>query len=99
MGINIDDNIEIGDFFKIKRNEYNHNCKALDKVFQVISESKSKLSVYYYDGRTNIKCKCQRCNSYSQVDKKMKCIGKTDIELYKKYKHHLREIKLKKILN
>jgi len=59
--------IEVGDKFVInwkgiKKTYPNVQvCKFPDLEFTVDSFSKSKLSVYYLDMRTNKKCQCQYC--------------------------------------
>jgi len=40
-------------------------CKYQDKIFTIDKFSKSKISVYYKDDRTNKKCICSLCNSVS----------------------------------
>lgn len=51
-------NIEVGDRFTINWK----NIKQLNKEFTVIDFSKSGLSVYFDDNRTNKKgCKCNFC--------------------------------------
>lgn len=96
MGTSI--KIEIGDFFKIKKSQHNYKCKSPNKIFQVIEESKSRLSVYYYDNRTNNNCKCYFCYTKSNAKEELKSIGKSDIVLHRKHIQHLREKKLKQIL-
>lgn len=90
--------IEIGDFFIIKKSSYNKKCKHLNTTFQVVSKSKSELSVYYHDRRTNNNCKCGICTSFSNISDKLKCIPVDQVELYEKYKSYLRKKKLKIIL-
>lgn len=51
--------IEVGDFFIIK---FSKNCLYKDKEYSVEGFSKSGNLIYYYDRRTNIKCKCTICS-------------------------------------
>lgn len=95
----LENNIEVGDFFKIKKSDYNKNCKSPNKEYNVISLSKSEKSVYFYDKRTNNPCDCQECKEFSNKNIGLKCIAKTAIILTKKYKQYIREKKLKQILN
>lgn len=59
-----DIDIEVGDLFVITRKGRYRNrpCPYADKVFVVKSITNSGLSVYYEDGRTNIRCKCINCS-------------------------------------
>ena len=95
--MNID--FEIGDTFiinwKLIKKKYHSVfiCKDSEKVFQIKRFSKSGLSVYFDDNRTNKKCKCSICG-----DKRIeKSIGKIDIILKQKYLSLQREIKLNKL--
>lgn len=54
-------------------------CKFPDLEFTVDSFSKSKLSVYYLDMRTNKKCKCQYCCINDITGNKKYSIGVHDI--------------------
>lgn len=96
--MNID--FEIGDTFtinwKLIKKTYSSIfiCKDPDKVFQIKSFSKSGLSVYFDDFRTNKKwCKCSICSNKNTE----KSISNRDIILKQKYLSLQREIKLKKL--
>ena len=94
--MNID--FEIGDTFiidwkSIKKTYRVFICKDPEKVFQIKRFSKSGLSVYFDDNRTNKKCKCSICSN-KQIEKS---IGKKDIILKQKYLSLQREIKLNKL--
>lgn len=97
--------IEIGDVFIITRRGKwkNKPCLYADKRFIVRSFSKSMLSVYYDDNRTNIRCGCVNC----YFEKKYpyggnlvnglvhKCIGVADIRVVEKRLERERDIKIK----
>lgn len=84
-------NIEVGDRFTINWK----NIKQLNKEFTVIDFSKSGLSVYFDDNRTNKKgCKCNFCIEEGNK----KCISINNITItYKKIQYD-RDKKLNKIL-
>ena len=84
---------EIGDAFVIiDIPSFKYNCKDR-KEFVIKNFSKSGLSVYYEDNRTNKKCKCQQCFK----KEKIKCIGVSNIELVSTRKQRERDIKLTKL--
>lgn len=56
--------MEIGDKFVIKYKRKN-KCLFPNKEFRIKGFSKSKLSIFYDDLRTNIKCKCSICSNAS----------------------------------
>ena len=94
--MNID--FEIGDTFiinwKLIKKHSVFICKDSEKVFQIKRFSKSGLSVYFDDNRTNKKwCKCSICRN-ENIEKS---IGKIDIILKQKYLSLQREIKLNKL--
>lgn len=96
--MNID--FEIGDNFiinwKLIKKTYHSVfiCKDSEKVFQIKRFSKSGLSVYFDDNRTNKKwCKC----SIYRNENTEKSISKIDIILKQKYLSLQREIKLNKL--
>jgi len=97
--------VEIGDVFiinKLKGSFY--ICKDPNKKFIIQSFSKSGLSVYYVDARTNIKCRCSNCrtwpdyDSYSNKFEKVRCIGISQIKIVEKRLERLRDQKLKRLL-
>ena len=84
---------EIGDaFIIIDIPSFKYNCKDR-KEFVIKNFSKSGLSVYYEDNRTNTKCKCNNCS----IIKGVKCIGIVNIELVSARKQRERDIKLIKL--
>lgn len=84
---------EIGDAFVIiDIPSFKYNCKDRNE-FVIKNFSKSGLSVYYEDNRTNKKCKCQQCFK----KEKIKCIGVSNIELVSTRKQRERDIKLTKL--
>lgn len=84
---------EIGDaFIIIDIPSFKYNCKDR-KEFVIKNFSKSGLSVYYEDNRTNPKCKCNNCS----IIKGVKCIGIVNIELVSTRKQRERDIKLIKL--
>ena len=86
-------NFEIGDTFIIVDNKYwNYNCVQQNE-FIITDFTKSRLSVYYEDRRTNIKCKCNNCEKPIGE----KCIGIHSIKLVRTKKQRERELKLKKL--
>ena len=83
--------MEIGDCFKIVDSEYfKYGCKDR-KEFIAKSFSKSGLSVYYLDERTNPKCRCNNC----AMPKGIKCIGLLNVEVTRKRAQRERDEKLK----
>ena len=88
---------EIGDSFVIINTDcslnWKYKCKD-QKEFIIKSFSKSLLSVYYEDNRTNQKCRCNNC---SIINKGVKCIGVTNIKLVSKRIQRERENKLKRL--
>ena len=81
---------EIGDSFVIVDTKFwKYGCKD-QKEFVINSFSKSELSVYYEDNRTNPKCKCDNCS----ITKGLKCIGISNIKLVSKRIQRERENKL-----
>lgn len=93
--------IEIGDRFiinwKIILNLYPKlkACNRPNKEFTIVGFSKSELSVYFIDNRTNKKgCKCQFCIS----SKNEKCIQIEDIIITVKRVQYDRNKKLTKLL-
>ncbi len=86
-------NFEIGDTFIIIDNKYwIYNC-VQQKEFTITDFSKSRLSVYYEDNRTNIKCKCDNCKRPMGT----KCIGIPSIKLVRTRKQKERDLKLKQL--
>lgn len=67
------------------------DCKLPNMIFTICGFSKSNLSVYYNDNRTNKKCNCNRCSD----DKKVKSIGISDIIIVQKKISFERDRKLK----
>lgn len=93
--------MEIGDVFiinKLKGSFY--ICKDPNKKFIIQSFSKSGLSVYYVDDRTNIKCRCSNCRTdpYSNKYERVRCIGISQIKIVEKRLERLRDQKLKRLL-
>ena len=85
-------NFEIGDSFNIvDRETFKYNCKD-QKVFIIKRFSKSGLSVYYDDNRTNKKCRCKACEGVGE-----KCIGLYNIELLSKRLQRERNLKLERL--
>ena len=85
--------IEIGDSFIIT---YDYGCEFPNKEFIVESFSKSLLSVYFYDKRTNNSCKCRICRPLFSTT--LKCAAILNIKITKKRLQKEREVKLKKLL-
>jgi len=92
--------VEVGDIFII-----NHKgikkvykgygmCRCYAMEFTVTKLSKSKLSVYYNDLRTNRKCSCQRCRDTNLE----KCVGIDSIIIVDKKLSRDRDKKIKQIL-
>ena len=94
--------IEVGDKFIInwkgikKTYPSVHVCKFPDLEFTVDSFSKSKLSVYYLDMRTNKKCKCRYC-CITNVKGTIGSIGVNDIIITNKKLAFERDRKLKSL--
>jgi hypothetical protein len=91
--------VEVGDVFIIKNTFYWHKkprtrCLNPNKKFRVVQHSKSKISVYYADTRTNNPCKCSNCHKNQSI----KCIGIKDIEVVETNIQRERNIKLNQIL-
>ena len=73
-------------------------CKFPELEFTIDSFSKSKLSVYFLDSRTNKKCSCDYCTKTgSFFDYKVKSIGTTDIIITQKNLAIERSKKLKSL--
>jgi hypothetical protein len=76
-------------------------CKFPDLEFTIESFSKSKISVYYLDNRTNKKCKCQYCGKSiygNNIKNNNTCsIGVADIIITKKKLSIERDNKLKRL--
>lgn len=85
--------LEIGDVFII--NPY-RRCIRKNKRFRIVKFSKSELSVYYRDSRTNNPCKCQNCTNEGMAG--LKCIGISGITLVETRVQYERNIKLKQII-
>ena len=94
-------NIEVGDEFVINWKSINKlypdlkKCLYPDKRFIVIDKTKSGLSVYFEDNRTNNNCKCSYCSK--PKDNNRKSIGIVSITLTRKKQAIERDRKLKKI--
>lgn len=90
---------EIGDTFRIDHkllhSDYSSikQCNAKHLIFRIKSFSKSELSVYFIDNRTNKKCKCSTCSD----DRKIKSISIRYIRLHQSNKQRIRNIKLEQI--
>jgi hypothetical protein len=90
--------LEIGDSFKIiDTDAFKRNCKSPDEIFVVDRFSDSKLSVYYIDTRTKMKCRCNNCFQDVLGKPNMKCIGVYSIELVEKRIVRIRDEKLKEL--
>jgi hypothetical protein len=99
--------LEIGDSFTIDYEKINTiypdfmKCKDPDKVFIVESFSKSGLSVYYIDSRTNVKCSCNNCSKKGKeiyLDSSVRrCTGISGIKLHSKRIQRERDNKLKQL--
>ena len=77
-------------------------CNFPDLEFTIDSFSKSKLSVYYHDKRTNKKCKCQQCDKENLYCQDNPCsipisIGVSDIIITQKKLAIKRSNKLKRL--
>jgi len=98
---------EIGDRFTINHKSLQKTypvlmkCKEPDKIFVIEYFSKSGLSAYYIDRRTNIKCDCNNCSKKHQLIRLdgsvRRCIGVSDILLHSKRKQIERNNKLKQL--
>lgn len=90
---------EIGDTFRIDHKLLHSDyglmkpCNEKYLIFKIKSFSKSGLSVYYMDNRTNKKCKCRVCLD----DRKIKSIGIRYIKLHQSNRQRIRNIKLEQI--
>jgi hypothetical protein len=95
------DNIEIGDRFTIDWNYIKKTyssiniCKYLDRIFTITDFSKSRLSVYFYDYKTNNSCKCNLCSANSN----RKSISIREIKIFETKTQYERDKKLSKLLN
>lgn len=69
-------------------------CNFPDRKYEIKLFSKSNLSVYFDDFRTNKKCKCVICKSISNTQ----CISHIDIIIVETKKQRQRNLKLNKIL-
>ena len=94
-------NLEVGDRFIINwkyiRKFYPklEVCKDLNKEFTIVDFSKSGLSVYFNDGRTNKRgCRCQICLTKEY----RKCIGVSSIILTLKRIQYDRDKKITNLL-
>ena len=96
---------EIGDSFSINYKEIQKlypnfmKCQDPDKVFIIESFSKSGMSVYYIDGRTNIKCNCNNCSKKGKDPDGfvIRCTGISSIKLHSKKVQRERDNKLKQL--
>ena len=86
---------EVGDTIILKANKF---CSAKpNKEFIVESLSKSEISVYYRDNRTNNKCRCNRCQN-DPFNKGLKCIGMVDIIVVETRIQRERDIKINQLI-
>ena len=93
---------EIGDKFiinwkKIRSTYPVKSCKFPDLEFTIEHFSKSKLSVYFKDNRTNIKCSCQVCEKDKSSNRTSNSIGINDIIITQKKLEIERSRKLKSL--
>ena len=93
---------EIGDKFiinwkKIRSTYPVKSCKFPDLEFTIEHFSKSKLSVYFKDNRTNIKCSCQVCEKDKSSNRTSNSIGINDIIITQKKLAIERSRKLKSL--
>lgn len=93
---------EIGDKFiinwkKIRSTYPIKACKFPELEFTIDSFSKSKLSVYFTDNRTNIKCSCQTCEKDKSNNRTSNSIGINDIIITQKKLEIERSRKLKSL--
>jgi len=89
---------EIGDKFiidwkRISKNQNIKMCYLPDLEFTIDRFTKSKMSIYFSDNRTNKKCKCLIC-SYNKTEK---CIGLYNIIITQKKISIDRSNKLKRL--
>lgn len=95
----MDIKFEIGDVFKIDYHKIKTQypsfavCNHPNMTFTITRFSKSGLSVYYGDNRTNPKCYCKNCSSKGLYGEK--CIGISSIIFVESKKQHDRNKKLK----
>lgn len=97
MDINIGDTFIINYKKVLETYPFLKPCCFPNKVFTIDGFSKSGLSVYYYDNRTNIKCDCKWCNPLTTLGDR-KSIGKSDIIIQETFKQRERNLKLKKLI-
>ena len=98
---------EIGDSFSVDYGKINEiypdfmKCQDPDKVFIIESFSKSGLSVYYIDNRTNNKCNFNNCSKKGKEiylnGSTRRCVGVSDIKLHSKRIQRERNNKLKQL--
>lgn len=94
---------EIGDKFIINWKKIKSTypsiktCKFSDLEFTIDSFSKTKLSVYFTDNRTNIKCYCQICKKDKSSNRTSNSIGINDIIITQKRLAIERSRKLKSL--
>ena len=93
---------EVGDKFiinwkKIRSTYPVKSCKFPDLEFTIEHFSKSKLSVYFKDNRTNIKCSCQVCEKDKSSNRTSNSIGINDIIITQKKLEIERSRKLKSL--
>jgi hypothetical protein len=74
---------------------YYYECKFPKKEFIIDRLTKSGLSIYYFDNRTNNSCLCNHCKN--NVIKE-KCIPIIEVEIIMTNKQKARDLKLKSIL-
>lgn len=92
--------IEIGDYFIINWKKiisiykYIRPCNFQNREYKIHGFSKSMLSVYYLNEKTNRKCKCDRCRNPSTIQG----IGISDIIITNNKKTIERDRKIKLIL-
>ena len=62
--------VNIGDVFILKYDEKDkrNRCVYYRKRYTISDLSKSKLTVFYKDNRTNYKCKCSKCSDRLAMD-------------------------------
>ena len=94
---------EIGDKFIINWKKIRSSypsvkaCKFPELEFTIDSLSMSKLSVYFTDNRTNIKCSCQTCEKDKSNNRTSNSIGINDIIITQKKLAIERSRKLKSL--
>ena len=92
--------IEIGDYFIINWKKITNiyesvrPCNFQNREYVIHSFSKSMLSVYYLNEKTNRKCKCDRCRNPSTIQ----CMGISYIIITNTRKVIERDNKIKLIL-